>query len=549
MWTGLLNWSDDGAAVIAQLPEDNSGMGHGFGRHGLVEALAELGASCLQIDEKEVKRFVSHAKEATNDARSGMCLAERTNAKLELHLSEDKQVASLKVTGAYGGSSLQPDQIINVIQDAGVTKGINKRALKRALLKSSVLSPGEELTIPFAQGRLPVDGKDAQFIPLFTKNRSAVPDNDSLSKIDMLDRGKTLTVRKGQPLMRREPPTNGRPGITVLGELIPSKPGKDTPFQMAKGAAPSTSQPNILIATQAGLPITKPTSVVVDDVIQLQTIGVESGHIKFHGSVLVSGNIESDMRVEVGGKLIVGGFIESAHVEAGNDVIVAKGIIGHNVSEGEKKTCYVRSGGTITAHYAQYSRVLAKQDIKLKIHCLNCEVNTGRDLFVMDNARRKGTLGGGSVEVGGKLVCVSLGVEGNTPTSVAAFAEYHQLRQRAEELKQEYRDAQEQTMEVIRKEIAFKKRAKSERTAEAEQNLINFKQQVDANLVKAKDAIELHQMDFEERLSRNTIEVTARVYPHVTLQLGDERMTVSKEHSASLFAFDQYEIKRSALVE
>ncbi|MGR5541784.1 FapA family protein, partial [Vibrio campbellii] len=120
--------------------------------------------------------------------------------------------------------------------------------------------------------------------------------------------------------MKREPATAGRPGITVLGDIIQPKPGKDTELKESKGSQRSKNHPEVLVATKAGLPLIRDTTVEVDDVMKVATIGVESGHVQFNGSVIVSDNIESDMQVDVTGNLIVGGFVESANIRAGGDI-------------------------------------------------------------------------------------------------------------------------------------------------------------------------------------------------------------------------------------
>ncbi|MCZ8498672.1 FapA family protein [Vibrio lentus] len=56
---------------------------------------------------------------------------------------------------------------------------------------------------------------------------------------------------------------------------------------------------------------------------------MSTGHVKFKGNVFVSGNIEPGMIVKATGCIItVGGFIESAEVQAQGDIKVAKGITG-----------------------------------------------------------------------------------------------------------------------------------------------------------------------------------------------------------------------------
>ncbi|GAL09574.1 predicted polymerase [Vibrio astriarenae] len=201
-----------------------------------------------------MQSFINFVKEDKKEARAGITVASRIDAALEVSITQDAQVASLVCTGAFGGEPLNPQKMIEVIQSAGIKKGINKIALKKLLLKSAQLKPGEVVTQPIAQGRLPINGKDAKFTSLLNTAKTEKAANDALGKIDMHDRGATLTVEVGQPLMKREPATPGRPGITVLGDIIQPKPGKNTELKASKGSQLSKSHPDILVASQAGLP-------------------------------------------------------------------------------------------------------------------------------------------------------------------------------------------------------------------------------------------------------------------------------------------------------
>ncbi|MGR5542034.1 DUF342 domain-containing protein, partial [Vibrio campbellii] len=111
------------------------------------------------------------------------------------------------------------------------------------------------------------------------------------------------------------------------------------------------------------------------------------------------------------------------------------------------------------------------------------------------------------LNIGNKLTCVNLGVEGNTATHIMAFSNFQQQKEQTETLKANYKLAQERTMEVIRKEMAFKKTPKAERTEQAERELQQFKNEIDDNLVAAKNALDLHLLEFEDKLENNTVEV------------------------------------------
>lgn len=551
MWDKFVALSEDGHAVLAKLSPDIT-VDNNFDTRGLDEALEKVGASNFYLIEDEVKRFIKLAKETSGEAYSGIKIAEVRDATVEVVLSDHDMLASMVVTGAYKGEPLKGPQIVHALAQSHVTKGINKLALKKVLIMSHQLKPGETFTQPVAKGKNPVQGKDAKFIPLVkdpAKQVLAPQEDQQDGKVDMLDLGETITVSENDPLMKRVPATKGEPGITVQGRIIPPKPGNDSVLKEGKGSAVSPQNPNLLIATVSGMPMLKEKGVDVEDALCLKTIGVATGHVKFKGNVVVFGNIESDMVVRATGTLTVGGFIESADVQVQGDIQVAKGIIGHNVSEGEQRSCIVKSGGTISANYAQFCELQAAEDIHLNVHCMNSEVRCGKDLVVVDASEKHGTLSGGHAKIGGKVVCVELGVEGDTATYVEAFARFQMYKERQAKLKEQYTQAQEDTMSVIRKELELKKIPKSERTPEQEQELETFKQESNEHLEKVKQARDSNEQELETALEANVVEVKGKVFTHVTVQFGEDKVITKRAHGPSIFSFNQYEIKCRSLLD
>ncbi|MDA0149823.1 DUF342 domain-containing protein [Vibrio sp. LaRot3] len=550
MWSDIVARSEDEQQVVAQLPKELT-LSADFDQTGLADALKDLGADKFFLIEEEVLRFLTLAKEGKSEGFQGIIIAEQRDAAVELILSEGDMLATMKVTGAYGGKALSGPTLIHALAKSTVTKGINKLALKKVLAVSHKLAPGEEFSQAVAAGKNPIHGRDARFIPLVKDASKQVlaPVEDETGKVDMLNLGETISVVVGQPLMRYEPPTKGTPGITVQGHAIPATEGKEGVLKEGKGSAFSEKNPNVLVATVAGMPILHERSVDVDEVLVVPSIGVATGHVRFKGSVIVRGNIESDMVVRATGTITVGGFIESADVQAQGDIEVAKGIIGHNVSDDEQKSCVVKAGGSIKANYAQFSFLQAGHNIDLSVHCLNNEIRCGNQLTVSDEAGRQGTLSGGLAKVGGKVTCVNLGVEGDTPTHVHAFARYQMHKDRQAKFKEQYELAQEATMNVIRKEIEFKKLPKAERSEEKQDEIDKTKVAANTRLEKVKAARDEHAEEFEGLLEENIIEVTSKVYTHVTVQFGDEKVVTKRVHGASLFTFNQFEIKCSSMFD
>ncbi|WCE31990.1 DUF342 domain-containing protein [Vibrio sp. SCSIO 43137] len=552
MWKELTRLADDSNSVIAQLPQGEE-VGPTFSTSGLEQVLASLGAVAFFYDDEAANQFVRAAKENKKAAYDGVTVAIKKNSEVSVAITDHDMLATMTVTGAYGGKPLSGPEVLRALAEAHVTKGINKLALKKVLSVSSTLAAGETFEQPVAVGTPAKHGKDAQFIPLVddVNDRVLAPQesDEKTHKVDMRDLGETITVGVGETLMKRVPATKGTPGCTVMGAVLHPKAGKDTPLKEGKGSVYDKKDPNLLRSSNPGMPLIKKNSVDVDPALSLTNIDVTTGHVKFKGSVVVSGNIEPGMVVRATGSLTVGGFIESADVQAQEDIIVGKGIIGHAVDDGEEKACVVKTNGSIKSKYAQYAFLQATNDINLELHCMNSTVMCAGNLTVLDSTEKKGTLGGGLAKAGGNIICANLGVEGDTATTVQAFVRYNKYKQGINELKERYRVAQDNTMEAVRAEIELKKTPKSERSEESVIELEQKKAELNKRMEEAKNKLENAEAELKRLLEVNTVSARNHVYTRVTVLFGDETVITKREHAAALFSFNQYEIKCRSMVE
>ncbi|RQW65039.1 DUF342 domain-containing protein [Vibrio viridaestus] len=548
MWKRILQLNDDKNKVTAIRPEDMS-LDTRLSKDGITDMLRELGAEHFYLDHEALERFIKLSDEAKKESYSGVLIADRRNATVEYELVDKEMVANLILKGAYGGRGLRGSEILHALANGHITKGINKVALKKALVVSASLAPGEIFTQPVAQGLNPTNGKDAYCEPLVEdiSQRVLAPQHkEGSEKLDMKNLGATITVGAGDPVMKKHPATKGSPGFTVTGKVLEPTPGKDIQLKIGKNTQISSLDLNTLEATISGLPIIKPGSVDVDNAMVLKSISVETGHVKFKGSVVVSGNIESGMIVKATGDIIVGGFVESADVQAQGDIQIAKGIIGHTVTDGDDLTCTVKSGKSITANYAQYAFLQAHDDIHLSVHSISNKILCGNDLIVLDENEKNGTLSGGTCKVGGKLVCFNLGVEGDTATFVEAFAKYPALKEKISFLKEQYDAAQNKTMDIVRSEIEYNKKKASEKSEEELRKIADEKEVANVAMLDAKTALAQASDELEGKLLTNIVDVKHHVYTHVTVQYGSDKILTKKEHGQTVFSYNQHEIQARA---
>ncbi len=550
MWKDLIALSPDNSKVIAN-KSDNKVTGE-LTQELLKESMARLGAGKFYLFEDAVKQFITAMKEDKPIAQEGIIVAEKRNAAIKVELTEQDMLASMIVTGAYGGRALYGSELVHALAEAYVIKGINKQALKKVLYMSKTLAPGETFTQPIAKGKPPINGSDAQFIPLVedVTTRVLAPQHLSdSSKVDMRNLGETITVEENEPVMRRKPATSGEPGFNVLGKAIPAKAGNDSALVAGKGSHISPDDPNVLLASSSGMPIIRNKTIDVESALCLHNVSVATGHVKFKGSVVIDGDVEPGMIVRATGSIIIGGFVESADVQAQGDIEIGKGIIGHTVYEGEAMTCIVKSGGSIKANYAQFAEIQAAEDVHLAVHSMSNDIRCGNDLIVLDKAEKQGILSGGKTKVGGKIVCFNLGVEGDAETIVEAFARYGWYRDRIAKHKEYYTQAQENTMKVIRRELEFKKLPKQERSEQESLKLEKLKLQCNQRMEKVKLALELLNEEFEHMLGVNSIEVKNKVFTRVIIHYGDEKVVTKRVHGPTLITFNQHEIKFSSKLD
>jgi uncharacterized protein (DUF342 family) len=541
MWKNVIQVSESRDRVTAKLNERYE-EGLLLEPNLLHTHLLELSLEHLYVDSEAVRLFVESSKNATSPAFQGIDIAYQKNAQVEVVLGENNMLASMIVTGAYGGTPLQGKDLVECLKEASVTKGINKLALKKVLMVSQELRGGETFNQPVAQGKRPIEGSNARFIPLIDdiNKRVLKPQKKAgTDKVDMRDLGELITVGVNEAVMKRIPAKPGIPGYSVCGDDIPPKPIQNEPLMVGKGTRISTKNVNVLISTQAGMPIIKPRTIEVEDALCLSQVDISTGHIKFKGSVIISGNVDPKMEVRATGAITVGGFVESAFLQASGDITVGKGIIGHNVTEGEEKSCQIISGGNVTANYAQFADISARGDINFVVYSMNNILECNGNLVVQGINNKQGVLSGGLAHVGGKVLCTQLGVEGDTATYITAFTKYVSIRTELDEKQEHYALLQDRKMKLVRREIELKKIPKSKRTAEEQQELDALDSTNKKELDQLQSQIDRLECAIQTQLQVNTVESTFQTHTRVTIEFNEDKVTTKNTHGPSVFAYNQ----------
>ncbi len=518
-------------------------------RTDIYQELSSQHGNDLFLFESAIDSAIAILNADKHLSSQSIVIAERRDASLIVKTAKNNMSASITVIGAYGGQDIDGAALISALKQNNIVKGVRKNLLQTLLTKSHLLGPGEKITMQVALGRLPQHGDDSAFEPLVDDMslRVLTPRKLDHDKVDMRDLGELCSVAQGQSLMRRIRATAGVDGYSVLGEVLPAKAGEDKPFSLYDGAAISDYDEDILIATQSGVPIIKKNGVQVDDALVVKDVSATTGHVNFDGSVVIQGDVKPGMKVTVSGSVTVLGFVELAELEAGADIIVAKGILGKQSAADSEFACTIRAGGKITSKFAQYTLLDAKDDISLSHHALHCHITTRGKLSVVDETKRYGTLSGGYASVGYSVHALNIGALAGTATSICAFTNFEHLRKQISETSRLWEEEKDHLSQMREAQIKLLKIPTHKRPPELVNKVIESHRLHSANLIKHKASYDKFKEEYLDVLSQVSITAIKCINAGVNCQLEKYALPVSQEHGPTVIRIREQGIELKPL--
>ena len=320
-------------------------------------------------------------------------LGERRDATLALHVSEDLMSATITINQSYGGRQVSREDVLSALAEHGVVCGIMQEEITAAV------DAGRAFKLQIAAGSPPQPGQDSQFISLIPEMTKQVPQLSDDDTADYRNLGDIVSVSLGDPLMRRTPPTLGVPGCNLLGRVIPTTDGCDIAFaDNLTGIACDLHDPDLMVAAISGFPVIVPNGIMVDPVFKLKRVDLSTGNLRFKGSLEIAGDVTEGMEVTATEQVTVGGIVEAARIEAGGDVVVKGGVIGHselNKAAGKKEAAQIVARGSVTVQFAENAIITAGGDIVVKELAMQSELTSGSSILVGEQGARKGHIIGG----------------------------------------------------------------------------------------------------------------------------------------------------------
>ena len=465
---------------------------------------------------------------------------ERKDATIEIKIDDDEMSASAEITTALGGKNLTAKDILSSAQAAGVKKGFVKEGLIRLAQKSITEPEGILLKEVIAQGKIPINGSDARIKLLVqcAQDRILRPKERDDGTVDMRDLGDIICVRAGEPLAQIIPFTEGVKGYTVKGVLLEPNPGEDIEMTAGEGTIISPKNKNVLISTLVGLPRSINNGIAIDEVYKLKNVDVTTGHIKFEGSVIIDGDVCEGMKVVAKGDITIGGFVESAYLEAGGDITIIGGIIGkkQEVEDLSKSditmSATINASGNIFAKYCQYADITCNT-LRINNQLMHSIIDVNDKVWVGSEEKADGKLIAGYINAVNSVHAGTVGATAGSATTITFNKKIQEYRQQIIEVEEQLKIETNKTQELKVATNKIKALPKGKAPAEMIKKVVSTYQYHARKMGEILVEKEIIEAQIQTYMTEVYIEATERIYHGVKLNIGDFNERTKREHGPS----------------
>lgn len=301
--------------------------------------------------------------------------------KCDIQVMNDKMTVDMRMfPKSDGGVDLTKETILKEISDAKVKMGIDETAIDEALKNRQYCTD-----IIVAKGALPTSGRDATINYYFDTNNKARPDLKEDGSVDFFKLNTLHHCTKGQVLCEIIPEERGQDGFDVFGTVMLAREVKKAKFDHGRNL--QISEDGLKLISMVDGHVTYVNGAVfVSDIYSVEDVGPSTGNIEYHGNVEVKGNVCENFSIVTDGDVYVNGVVEGARIEAGGNIIIARGIHGQNKA-------VLSAGGNVIAKFISAAEVQAKGFIEAE-QLLNAKVTAGTEVNVEAG---KGLITGGKV--------------------------------------------------------------------------------------------------------------------------------------------------------
>lgn len=483
------------------------------------------------LSEEAIVSLVDKLRDAlTNNKMEPIegVIGEARDAVIEITVSDDKMSAELTITCPYSGSVPNVKSLRQSLSHMSIVRGVSNKRLGGLIQQASQAKPGVQFTHTIAKGLPSKSGKDSyikQLVPNALERVLAPKSNDG-QKVDMRDFGELLCVKPNQAIAKRVAPGSGRNGFTVTGEPLVANAGEWKKIKLGDNVYVADDQINQILAKVSGLPKYNGDVVGIDDVYMSKGVNVATGNIKYSGAIIVNGDVTENMKIVADGDVTINGFVESAYIKSGGNIIITQGATGKM----QDIDCQLIAAGSIFLEHGQGLHLDAGKQINVIKQLAYSNIKCKENLVVGMVDNPQGKLFASVISCRKSIIAGNLGAVSGSNLSIDYSDAFNQLCDRFDSMTQLFKDLSTKNADH---EIKIAKINARVRSGQHDEKIMNLNTELELERVFlnwlriSKDELK-HEIDDFEMYAR--VIATKALFPGVSLKLNKTNWETKKEN-------------------
>jgi uncharacterized protein (DUF342 family) len=433
---------------------------------------------------------------------------------VKLIISQDRLKIFLKVEIDEPGYTCTAERVTKFVTDSRVF--LTPEEKKRLPALAAMVATGNEVPVLLAEGLAPqLPRRDLRWhVQLETERQS----------VDLRDVTQFVRARKGQVLCELLVAV-AEDGRDVFGDLVLCPPTAVADVALpAAGPGVALSPDGLkLLAEQDGCVQLVAGALTVRRLYEVDgNVDYRVGNIDFDGRVTIKGDVLPGFNVKASGDVAITGMVENASIEAGQDVCIRGGVAGRDNSR-------LKAGGRIEARYLRALTAESGGSVSVVAECVDTQIACEGDMLA-----ERGAIIGGSVRAGGDVRTNLLGSDMGVATSITA-GHGGPVERALGEARAGLTTLQNQ-VKNDEKALGLYRNAPASTLSPAKQKLVAVLEQT---LADRERAVEAQRKKIEELLASyaqncGKVIVRQRVYPNVTIRIGEFSKTVTRAQDGPL---------------
>lgn len=438
--------------------------------------------------------------------------------KFDIQISPDKMSVKARFYPASeGGTSITYEDVMEQLISLKVTDGIDEHTIRESLKQKKYCTD-----IIIAKGKLPTAGRDATINYYFDTNNRARPEVKEDGSVDFFKLNMLHHCTKGQVLAEIIPEERGESGIDVFGSVTPAREVKKAKFDHGNNLQVSEDGLKLLSMVDGHAELID-GAVFVSDIYSVDNVDTSTGNIEYHGNVEVKENVCENFSIKTDGDVFVKGVVEGAVIEAGGNIVIARGMHGQNKGK-------LIAGGNVIAKFLSAAEVKAEGFVEAE-QILNSKIWAGTEV----NAEAgKGLITGGKVSARKAVNVKNVG----SPMGTATIVEVGSDPEKKKRLAYLQKDVGEKSKAITQMKgalasITQKLKSGVKLLPEQIKNAQVLQQTLKEQQEQIKEELkEIEQLDEALKYDDNAhINVKGTLYQGVSLMISGATMTAKKEYT------------------